>query len=151
TTGVTVDSGSFSIPPNQIVPGVNSEAVIWNLNLAPGASQQITWLATIANLQPGQVQMVALGGSLKFVNQGTNQQVALAPLAVAGLPTVQSIQIPVLVRSPEVVAISQAAIAAGQGTNTQLASTLSDLGDAVASLQAAPTDAALLGRVQFLL
>src|SRR5262249_19296231 len=60
-------------------------------------------------------------------------------------------EIDLLVRSPQVVAINQAAIAAGQGANTQLTTTLSELGDSVSELQSAPSDPDLLSRVQFLL
>ncbi|HEV3341450.1 MAG TPA: transglutaminase domain-containing protein, partial [Pirellulales bacterium] len=42
-TGATLNLNSFSTPPTQIVPGANSERLIWTLSLAPGASRQIIW------------------------------------------------------------------------------------------------------------
>src|SRR5207249_4407319 len=66
-------------------------------------------------------------------------------------PLTVTTQVNLLVRSVETVAIDQAAVAAGQGTNTQLPATLTELGDAVSQLQATPANFPLLGRVRYLL
>src|SRR5262249_47621619 len=66
-------------------------------------------------------------------------------------PLIASTAVDVLVRSPQAVAVSQAAVAATQANNTDLATNLSELGDNIAQLQATPTDAATCGRATFLL
>ena len=148
-TGATIDLNSFSTPPASITPGTNSTALVWKLSLAPGDNQQIT--STVNNLQPGQVQQVATGGSVQFVAGGQNESITLPPLAVAAVEPPQSVQIPLLVRSAQTVAVSQSSVDAGSAGNSQLATTLSELADAVSQLQATPTDPNLLSRVQLLL
>jgi hypothetical protein len=152
-TGATLNTGSFSIAPNQIIAGANSEQLIWNLNLAAGTLQQITWSSTIANLQAGQVQTVALGGLLTFVNNGNNVQTALPALAVAGLPTEQSTGIDLNVVSAQVLALSQAATAAGEVTSNSndqnLGQTLTTLESFINQLQTTPTNTTALSDVQF--
>jgi uncharacterized membrane protein len=152
TGGVAIVSNSFSVQPNQIINGNGFQGLIWDLTLDPGApSQQITWQTTVNNVQPGQVQHVATGGKVQFVVNGNNQQITLPAANIAGVPETQTVQISLIVRSAQTVAIAQATVAASQGTNTQLATALSELGDAVSLLQGAPTDMTLCARVAFLL
>ena len=49
TTGAAaVVPNSFSVQPNQIIPGSGTETLEWDLTLAPGAAaQQITWETTV--------------------------------------------------------------------------------------------------------
>jgi uncharacterized membrane protein len=69
----------------------------------------------------------------------------------AAAPMTASTEVDVLVRSPQTVAVSQAAVAATQGNNSDLATNLSSLGDIIAQLQATPTDPGSCGRATFLL
>ncbi len=152
TTGATLDTGSFDVAPNQIITGASSEQLIWDLNLDAGVSQQITWSSTIASLQAGQVQQVALGGTLSFANNGSSVETALPALAVAALPTEQSTTIDLQVVSAQVLALSQAASAASEITSNnndvQLGQTLTQLQSFINQLQTAPTDATVLSDVQ---
>jgi uncharacterized membrane protein len=139
--GVTVTHNSFSTPPTQIVNGANSETLIWNLNLAPGASQQITWQSTVSNLQPGQVQQVVSGATFQYADLGTSEQITLPALAVGEVPDTQSVTIPVQVVVPGVPAIASAALAAAQIGKSDLANRLNDLSIALTNLVQTPTSA----------
>ena len=150
-TGATINLNSFSTPPTSITPGSNSTALVWKLSIAPGDNQQITWQSTTSSLLPGQVQQVAMAGSVQFTENGTNETIALPALNVVAIEAPQTVQIPVLVRSAQTVAISQASVDAGSAGNTQLSGTLSELSDTVSLLQATPTDPNLLSRTQLLL
>jgi uncharacterized repeat protein (TIGR01451 family) len=150
-SGAKIDLTSFSAPPTRIVPGPNSTALIWKLSLTPGASQQITWQSTTGDLLPGQIQQVATGASLQFTEDGTNQSITLPALNVVAIETPESVQIPLLVRSTQTVAISQASVDAASAGNSQLAGTLSELSDTISQLQTTPTDPNLLSRTQLLL
>jgi uncharacterized membrane protein len=138
TSGVAaVVPNSFSVLPNQVIAGNGSETLVWNLTLAPGASTQITWQTTLNGLAAGQVVAVATGatiqvGSQKFTLPGSN---------VAGIPETQTLEIPVKVVAPGVPAISNAAVAAHQIGNTNLANQLNDLSTALTNLVQNPTSA----------
>ena len=125
TTGAAaVVPNSFSVQPNQIIPGSGTETLVWDLTLAPGAgSQQITWETTLNGLAAGQVVAVATGASI----QVGNEQFTLPASNVAGIPETQTIEIPVDVVVPGVPAIANAAVAAEQIGNTNLADQLNDL------------------------
>ncbi|HEV3344414.1 MAG TPA: DUF4214 domain-containing protein [Pirellulales bacterium] len=150
-TGATIDLNSFSTPPTSITPGTNTTALVWKLSIAPGANQQITWQSTTSNLLPGQIQQVATGGSLQFTEGGTNETITLPALNVVAIEAPQTVQIPLLVRSAQTVAISQASVDAASAGNSQLAGTLSELSDTISLLQATPTDPNPLSRTQLLL
>jgi uncharacterized membrane protein len=139
TTGAAaVVPNSFSVQPNQIIPGNGTETLEWNLTLAPGAgSQQITWETTLTGLAAGQVVAVATGATI----QDGSQQYTLPASNVAGIPETQTITIPVQVVAPGVPAIANAAVAAAQAGNTNLANQLQNLGTALTSLVQSPTSA----------
>jgi uncharacterized membrane protein len=69
--------------------------------------------------------------------------------AASPLTTTSSVSL--VVRSAQVVAVQQAASVVSGIPNSQIASNLAELADAMASLQANPTDGTRLNRVQFLL
>ncbi|HWB12842.1 MAG TPA: DUF4214 domain-containing protein [Pirellulales bacterium] len=150
-TGATINLNSFSTPPTQIVPGANSTALIWKLSLAPGDNQQITWQSTTSDLLPGEIQQVATGASVQFTESGTSESITLPALNVVAIEAPQSVQIPLLVRSAQTVAISQAAVDAGSAGSSQLAATLSELSDSISQLQTTPSDPNLLSRTRLLL
>ena len=119
TTGAAaVMPNSFSVQPNQVVPGSGTETLEWDLTLAPGAAaQQITWETTVNGLAAGQFVAVATGTSIQL----GKEQFTLPASNVAGIPEVQTIEIPVDVAAPGATAIASAGIAAGQIGNTKLA------------------------------
>jgi uncharacterized membrane protein len=132
----TVVPGSFSMPPSQIIPGNGSETLVWDLTLSAGSTQQIAWEATLNGLQPGQV--VQVSGAAQI--DGTSQQFTLPTQNVAGVPETQTIGIPVDVVAPGVPALANAAGAAEQLGNTNLANQLNDLSTALTNLVENPTD-----------
>lgn len=84
-TGVTVVPGSFSIPPTQIIPGVDFDTYVWNLDLAFGNSTAtITWQTTLSDVDVDEVRTVATGGTVDFVSQGTPGTFDLNPTSVTG-------------------------------------------------------------------
>ena len=145
TTGAAaVVPNSFSVQPNQIIPGSGTETLVWDLTLAPGAgSQQITWETTLNGLAAGQVVAVATGASIQF----GNEQFTLPASNVAGVPETQTIEIPVDVVAPGVTAIANAAVAAAQIGNTSLADQLNDLSTALTNLVQNPTSAVYQSQV----
>ena len=144
TTGAAaVVPNSFSVQPNQIIPGSGTETLVWDLTLAPGAgSQQITWETTVNGLAAGQVVAVATGASIQL----GNEQFTLPASNVACVPETQTIEIPVEVVAPGVPAIASAAVAAEQIGNTNLANQLNDLSIALTSLVETPTSAVYQGQ-----
>ena len=144
TTGAAaVVPSSFSVQPNQIIPGSGTETLVWDLTLDPGAgSQQITWETTVNGLVAGQVVAVATGASIQL----GNEQFTLPASNVAGVPETQTIEIPVDVVAPGVSAIAGAAVAAEQIGNTNLANQLNDLSTALTSLVETPTSAVYQGQ-----
>jgi uncharacterized membrane protein len=69
----------------------------------------------------------------------------------AAAPLTATTDVTLVVRSPQVVAVQQAATAANLLPDSRLGATLTDLATALAQLQTTPTDPTLLGQVQFLL
>ncbi len=134
TTGAAaVMPNSFSVQPNQVIPGNGTETLVWDLTLAPGAAaQQITWETTVTGLAAGQVVPVSTGASI----QVGGEQFTLPASNVAGITQTQTIEIPVEVVAPGVAAIASAAVAAGQVGNTNLANQLNDLSTALTNLVA---------------
>ncbi len=150
---VTVTANSFNTPPTEIVTGTSSETLTWDVELAAGGSQEITWQTTVNNLQPGQVQPVVSGATVQYTDQSVNYQITLPALTVGEVPTTQSATIPVQVVSVQVLALSQAATAASEvasdSNDVQLSQTLTALQSFVVQLQTTPTDATALSDVQF--
>jgi uncharacterized membrane protein len=146
TTGTAaVVPGSFTVQPNQVIPGNGTETLVWDLTLAPGsASQQITWATRLDGLAAGQVAAVTTGAIIRV----GNQEFTLPASNVAGIPETQTITIPVDVVAPGVTAIANAAVAAGQSGNTNLADRLTDLSTALTNLVQAPTSAVYQSEVQ---
>jgi hypothetical protein len=144
TTGpAAIVANSFSVQPNQIIPGSGTETLEWDLTLAPGAAaQQITWETTVTGLAAGQVVAVATRANIQF----GNEQFTLPGSNVAGIPEIQTIEIPVDVAAPGVTAIASAGIAAGQIGNTNLAAQLNDLSTALTDLVQNPTSAVYLSQ-----
>jgi uncharacterized membrane protein/transglutaminase-like putative cysteine protease len=141
-TGVAVVANSFSLAPTQILHGATFDTLIWNLTLAPGsAGQTLTWQSAVSNLQPGEVRPVALNPIIDFTSLGTADELTLTPTVVAGVPTTQTIQIPVRVVVPGADAIANAAVSAGQLNNGALANRLNDLSTALTNLVQDPANA----------
>ena len=90
-----VTADSFSTPPTHIVAGANSETLTWNVTLAAGGSQEITWQSTVNNLQPGQVQPVVSAATVQYTDQSVNYEIMLPALTVGEVPMTQSVTIPV--------------------------------------------------------
>lgn len=64
-TGVSIVANSFNIPPSQIISGPTFDTLVWNRNLAFGASQfDFTWQSTVTNLLPGEVREVTLNATI---------------------------------------------------------------------------------------
>jgi uncharacterized repeat protein (TIGR01451 family) len=81
--------GSFNIPPTQIIHGTEFDTLVWKRTLAFGDTDAtFTWQSTVNNLGAGEVQPVALGGSVSFVSQGTPGSFSLSPTAVTGVPII---------------------------------------------------------------
>jgi uncharacterized membrane protein len=138
-----VVANSFSVQPNQIIPGNGTETLVWHLTLPPGAApQQITWETTVSGPGAGQIATVVNGATI----QVGNQTFTLPGSNVAGIPETQSIVIPVGVVAPGVPAIESAAVAAGQVGKTGLANQLNNLGTALTSLVQTPTSAVYQGQ-----
>ena len=53
-----------------MVNGAASEALIWDLTLTPGQSEQITWQSTVSSLQTGQIEPVASDATFQYVSAG---------------------------------------------------------------------------------
>jgi len=148
-TGVTVVPNSFSIAPTQIIDGADFQTLVWNLTLAPGdTSQTITWQSTVSNLLPDEVRQLTLDTTVQYAGQGTTGGLTLPPLVVAGVPATQTIQIPVQVVVPGAQAIANAAVAAGQLGNTDLAARFNDLSIALTNLVQSPTSAVYQSQAQ---
>jgi uncharacterized membrane protein len=137
TTGTAaVVPDSFSVQPDQVVPGNGTETLVWNLTLDAGASSQITWETTLNGLASGQVATVA---DLVTIQVGS-QQFTLPASNVAGVPETQTLIIPVQVVVPGAKALANAAVVANQLGRTDLANRLTDLSTALANLVQDPTN-----------
>ncbi len=137
--------GSFSVQPSQVIPGSGTETLVWDLTLAPGAApQQITWETAVNGLAAGQVVAVAAGVSIQL----GNERITIPASNVAGVPELQTIEIPVDVAAPGVPAIAGAATAAASIGNSGLSNQLNDLSTALTSLFLNPTSAVYLSQAQ---
>ena len=134
-TGVAVLPNSFSLAPTQTIDGPTSQTLVWNLNLGPSTSQTITWRSALTDLQPGEVRQVTLNTAIQQGSSGFT----LAPLDVAVAFPVQTLQIPVQIVVPGAKAIADAADAAGQLGNADLANRLGDLSMALTNVVQNPT------------
>ncbi|HVX12981.1 MAG TPA: DUF4214 domain-containing protein [Pirellulales bacterium] len=141
TNGVSVVPGSFSITPTSMATGANTDTLTWNLNLAPGVSQQITWQTNISDLQADQVQPMVTGTSVQFATGTTSQTLSLPELDVAGVATPATAAITVEVAVPGAVAISNASTAATALGMTDLATQLGNLSTALTNLVETPSNA----------
>jgi hypothetical protein len=104
-------------------------------------------------LQPGQTTTE----SISLTPAGSSALNSLLSATIAATygptstPSSSTTELFLTVRSAQVVAVQQASAAAASAQNTELSSSLSDLADAMASLQSNPTDASSLARVNLLL
>jgi uncharacterized repeat protein (TIGR01451 family) len=160
------------------VPAVDSVALTSNVaqvSSTPGTPVDATLslqntgnadeTVTLAASGSAEVTVGGLNQELVPRNQTVTVPITLTPAASAPLnstldttitatfgptanPQTTSATISVQVVSQQVVALAQAANAAGQANNSQLADNLTNLQNAVAQLQTTPTDATALGQVQ---
>jgi uncharacterized membrane protein len=154
---------STSEPQVASTPGTATTATL-TLQNAGNVPENVSLTATT----PAGVTLSGLQPFTLAVGQTATETITLTPAAIAALnidlattltatfgpsanPQTATAELDLLVRSAQTVALTQAAIAAGQTSDSQLATTLTELGDTVSLLQATPTDAMLLNRVQFLL
>jgi len=90
TAQVTVPSNSvvpnsYNVAPTTIISGATTDTLEWDLSLSPGqTSQTFTWQSSVSSLEPGQLQSIAQGGTVKFTSGGSNGTLTLPPLAVTG-------------------------------------------------------------------
>ncbi len=125
-----------TITPSTTLPTGLASAGLTAMTLAPGQSTSENFTLTPASSAAFNSMLLAL------IN--ANYGPASAPLTT-------STKVSLTVRSPQVLALQDASNAANRGPDSQLASNLSELSDALALLQTTPTDPAALSRVQFLL
>ncbi len=170
TTITTSASESFTVPGIDAVTIAASPSAV-STTTSAGVADTIT-LADVGNLPetvtlaatpPTGVTAAGLGSSVSLVpGQSQTVMVTLTPDGTVPLnsalnipitatfgpsaaPQTATANIGLTVRSAQVVAVQQAASAAG---NTQIGGTLSNLADALAQLQASPSDPAQLQHVQ---
>lgn len=156
-----VDAVTVSASPDETAttPGTPATVTLTLENVGNVAEAVTLADASAAGLTAGGLAPVSLAvGETKTVtitltpaaDAALNDTLVSAVTGTFGGHTADA-QLRVRVRSVEAAAIDAAGVAAGQGNNLPLAAVLTDLGDAVAQLQTTPSDAATLGRVQFLL
>lgn len=145
--GPDIDPSTFSLLPSRIVNGPTSQKLIWNFNLAPGASQIITWEVPV-DVLPGTLKTLVSGATIQFENLGTEAEFSLPGLEVAGVPTTQNLQIPLQVVVPGVQAIAEAAAAAAQIGNSDLSNQFQNLTIALTNLVQDPANAVYLSQTQ---
>jgi uncharacterized membrane protein len=161
----TIDAVTLTSNAEQVAstPG-NPGSLTLTLANVGNVPENVTLTATT----PAGVAVGGLNPVTLAVGQSTTETITLTPAVNAtlnstllttltatygpsGTPQTTSVQVGLLVRSAQTVAIAQAAGAAGQANNSQLAGTLTQLDDVITQLQAAPTDASLLARIKVLL
>jgi uncharacterized membrane protein len=160
-----VDAVTVAATPVQVTstPGAPTTATLTLVNVG-NVSENVTLAATAPTdltvsglspmpLDPGKTatETITLTPDASATLNDTLAATITATYGQAGAPLTASTQADVLVRSPQTVAVSQAAVAATQGNNSDLAANLSSLGDIIAQLQATPTDPGSCGRATFLL
>jgi uncharacterized membrane protein len=153
-----------SIPASvAATPGVGTTTTLTLTNVG-----NVPETVTLAATAPGTLTVAGLTTQTLAVGQSVNETITFTPAAAAALNSTlattitatygpagntqtASVEVDLLVRSAQTVAISQSSVDANSAGNTQLGGTLSELSDTIALLQATPTDANLLSRVQLLL
>jgi uncharacterized repeat protein (TIGR01451 family) len=158
--GVTVAGSPVQVTSTPDTPTivtltfVNVGNVSENVTLAPTTPTDLTVSGlTLMTVAAGKTatETITLTPDASAALNATLAATITATYGPTSAPLTASTEVDVLVRSPQTVAVSQAAVAATQGNNTDLATNLSELGDTFAQLQATPTDAGSSGRAQFLL
>ncbi|WP_165224659.1 transglutaminase domain-containing protein [Aquisphaera insulae] len=82
--GVTIDVGSFSIPPSQVIAGTDFDTYVFETSLTAAApSRTITWRTTVTGMQPGEARDLSLASTVSFTSQGTAGQLGLPAVSVA--------------------------------------------------------------------
>ena len=160
----TIDAVSLSASPAAVgsTPGtpastmtlVNSGNVPETVNLAAAVPTGLTASGlTTLTIPAGQsaTEILTLTPSATATLNTTLSATITASFGSPSSPQTATAEVDLSVRSAQVVALQQAAGAASGGPDTQLATNLSELTDALVQLQTTPTDPAALSRVQFLL
>jgi large repetitive protein len=82
-TGVEVVSGSFNIPPTDVVDGVAFDTLVWDFNLiAANPSETITWKTNVSDLHPGEARNVTLDSSVEFTVSASPGELSLLTQSV---------------------------------------------------------------------
>jgi len=158
--GVTATVNSSSLTSTS---GSSATSTLTLTNVG-NVAENVTPTATLAlgvtasglapvTIQPGQsmTETITLTPD-STVPLNTPEQITFtASYGQATPPLTTTATLSLVVRSAQVAAIQEAANAVSSLPNSQIGGNLSELADALASLQATPTDATLLNRVQFLL
>ncbi len=168
-----VASQTFTMPE---IPAITLASDPTQLSSTPGTPVSSILTITAVGNAPASNVTLAINASPGLTVSGLtspitlnagdsiNQSLTLTPAANAPLnstltatitatfgtesaPQTASTQVSLLVRSNETVAVEKAALAAADADNTQLAETLSALGDTLGQLQGTPTDEGLWGRL----
>ena len=160
-----IDAVSLSASPTAVgaTPGtsatttltlVNSGNVPETVTLAAAVPAGVTasGLATMT-IQPGQsaTETLTLTPAATATLNSTLTTTITATFGSSATPQTTTASVDLTVRSAQVVALQNAANAAKGGPDSQLATNLSDLTEALVQLQTAPSNPAALSRVQFLL
>lgn len=83
-SGVALVTGSFSLPPDELLAGDEWDTARWHFDLgAWSRSRTITWRERVADLRPGTSRDVIAGGSVTFSAWGTDASVTLPARSVA--------------------------------------------------------------------
>lgn len=130
------------------VGNVPADATL-DVNASPGLT--VTGLSSPVSLGVGEsaTQTLTLTPATSAPLNSTLTATITATYASApGQSQTASAQVRVVVRSAETLAVEQAALAADQAANTQLADSLSTLADTLGQVQDAPTDARLWERLK---
>ncbi len=91
---------------------------------------------------------MTLGTTVQYTALGAAGGESLPPLVVSGVPAVQTLTIPVEIAAPGVPALADAAAAAAQIGNSNLADQLNDLSVALTNLVQTPTSTVYLSQAQ---
>ena len=149
TTGVSIVSNSFNVAPTQTTTGATSETLTWNFSsLAAIPSGGITWQTSVSGLQAGEALPLTLGTTVQYAALGATGSETLPPLVVAGVPATQTLVIPVQIAAPGVPALANAAAAASQIGNTNLANQFNNLATALTNLVQSPSSTVYVSQAQ---
>ena len=81
--GIEIVTGSFNVPPTNIIDGVDFDTLVWDFNLTGGApTKTITWQTNVTALQPGETRAVTLDSTINFTFQATASEISLPPETV---------------------------------------------------------------------